>query len=93
MGKGIIPPPQVARATADLRAAFPAAELSWDTRLPTYMLTVTVNGSVVRAFIERADLEPHGEAYEKFKKRVIELVSASLDDKGVARDWRINRAN
>ena len=84
-------PPEVEQAIGDLRAIFPTAELSWDIRLPTYMLTVTMNGSVVRAFIERADLQSQSDAYEKFKKRVIEMVSKSLSDEARAHDWRIDR--
>ena len=89
MAKQTALPPEVAHATTDIRAHLPAAELTWDIRLPTYMLTVSVDGACVRAFIERSDLESLGEAYDKFKKRVIELVSASVE--GQVRDWRLHR--
>ena len=79
---------QLAQLTAELREAFPKADLSWDTQAAPYLLTLNVNGVRIRACIERADLEQQAPIYDGIKSRLQELVTNSLR-RTPSEDWRM----
>jgi hypothetical protein len=61
-------------ATDDLLRTFPGADIRWDTRTSPYMVSVAVDGAIVRAFIEPVALAERGELYDSFTRRIAELV-------------------
>jgi hypothetical protein len=69
-------------ATDDILRTFPSAEIRWDTRTMPYMISVAVDGAIVRAFIEPVELAQRGEIYDAFTRRISELVTdASKPDR------------
>ena len=58
--------PNLFVVNAILRRHFPDAVIRWDTTGDPLAVTVTVDGTDVRAVIPVADLEEGGEVYHKF---------------------------
>ena len=65
-------------AEDDILRTFPEAKVSWDTRTSPYMVSVAINGALVRAFIEPDVLVERGTLYDAFTRRVAELAVDSI---------------
>ena len=70
--------PHLAAAETDILRTFPEARITWDTRVSPYMIAVSVDGALVRAFIEPAVLAQRGEIYDAFTRRISELIVDSV---------------
>ena len=90
MSKSPDVPAQLVNLTAELHEAFPKADLSWDTKVSPYLLTLNVNGIKIRACIEHAEVEQRGPLYDRLKARLQELVISSLS-RTPSEDWRMRQ--
>ena len=61
-------------AVEEIVRQYPGATVAWDLKLDPYMIVVSVNGSIVRAFVERRTLIERGATYEAFMRKLSEQV-------------------
>ena len=58
--------PSLQSVAADVQRQYPQAKVTWDGGKDPCMLTITLNGSRVRGFIEAKDLRESGPVYRKW---------------------------
>jgi hypothetical protein len=68
-------------AEGDILRTFPGAAIKWDTQASPYMVSVSVDGALARAFIEPEALGERGDAYDAFARRLSELITDSMTDR------------
>ena len=61
-------------AVEEIVRQYPGATVAWDLKLDPYMIVVSINGSVVRAFVERRTLIERGASYEALMRKLSEQV-------------------
>lgn len=75
MGKRIAPDEaHLSAASDDIRRSFPDAGVRWDTGTSPYMVSVSLDGVLVRVFVEPAALVEREARYDEFTRRVSELL-------------------
>ena len=68
-------------AEGDILRTFPGAKIKWQTGASPYMVSISVEEALVRAFIEPEALVQRGEIYDAFTRRVAELLTDSMLDR------------
>lgn len=68
----------LAAAEADILRTYPGARIKWDTQASPYMVSISVDGALVRGFIEAEALAQRGEVYDAFSRRLSELMTGSM---------------
>jgi hypothetical protein len=69
------PAESLAAARTDILRTFPEAAVKWETKASPYMVSVSIDGALVRAFIEPAALAERGRLYDAFIRRIAELLT------------------
>jgi hypothetical protein len=71
----------ISAAESDILKTFPRARITWDTGASPYMVSISMEEALVRAFIEPEALAQRGDIYDAFTRRVSELLTDSMTDR------------
>jgi hypothetical protein len=76
--RAIASPAHLSSAEKDILRAFPEASIKWDTGMAPHMVSIVINGALIRAFVEPEVLAERGDIYVAFSRRIMELIEASI---------------